>query len=415
MNVMENLRIALNGLFTNRMRSILTTLGIIIGVGAVIGLVSLGRGVEDFVAGEFQSLGSNVLFVFSSVPANGTAADIQPITTREGASLANPMVAPSIQQVAMQYDVFGAVEAGARAVNLPVSGVTPNFTDVRQWAIREGSFISQYDVDDAGRVAVLGTTVVERLFGDKTLNPIGEVIRINERVFTVIGVMEEKAAGFLGDENEVVFIPITTAQTRLDRVRARDGGYEISVLHIQARSEDVMERATLEIESYLSDAHEIAFQGEQDFTIINQADLLNSLGAVTGILTVFLGLIAGISLLVGGIGIMNIMLVSVTERTREIGLRKAVGARGADILSQFLIESLVLSVAGGAMGIAFGIGLTLLGSFIINQLGSDIALSVTVDSIILATAVSTFIGVFFGLYPASRAARMRPIDALRFE
>ncbi len=415
MNLTENLRIALNGLFTNRMRSVLTTLGIIIGVGAVIGLVSLGRGVEDFVAGEFQSLGSNILFVFSSVPANGTAADIEPITTNEGEDLASPLIAPSIEQIAMQYDVFGSVASGSRAVTLPVSGVTPNFTSVRQWTIREGAFVSQYDVDNAARVAVLGTTMVERLFGDKTLNPIGEVIRINERVFTVIGVMEEKAAGFFGDENEVVFIPISTAQTRLDRARARDGGYQISLLHVQARSEEVMERATLEIESYLSDAHEIAFQGEQDFTIINQADLLNSLGAVTGILTVFLGLIAGISLLVGGIGIMNIMLVSVTERTREIGLRKAVGARGADILSQFLIESLVLSVAGGAIGIAFGIGLTLLGSFIINQLGSDIALSVTTDSIILATAVSTFIGVFFGLYPASRAARMRPIDALRFE
>ncbi|MDX2160133.1 MAG: ABC transporter permease [bacterium] len=416
MNLVENLRIALIGLVTNRLRAILTTLGIIIGVGSVIGLVSLGRGVEDFVAGEFQSLGSNVLFVFSSRPASSTRTTIEPITTREAEALSNPAVAPSIQQVAMQYDVLGLAAAGSRSIRLPVSGVTPNFPQVRSWNVRgDGAFISDNDVENAARVAVIGTTVVERLFGSKDENPLGQPIRINDRVFTIIGVMEEKASSFFGDENAVIYIPISTAQTRLDRARTRDGGYAVSLLHVQARSEDTMERATLEIESYLNDAHGIMFQGEQDFTIINQADLLNSLGAVTGILTVFLGLIAGISLLVGGIGIMNIMLVSVTERTREIGLRKAVGARGGDILMQFLIESLLLSVVGGALGVVFGVSLTLLGSFIIGQLGSDIALSVTLDSILLATLVSGFIGIFFGAYPASRAARMRPIDALRFE
>jgi putative ABC transport system permease protein len=412
MNLIENLRIAISGLLTNRLRSILTTLGIIIGVGAVIALVSLGRGVEGFIAAEFQSLGSNVLFVFS--PTSGTRTTIQPITTREAADLANPVIAPAIAQVAAETVVPGQVVAGANIVRLSISGVTPNYTSVRSWPVQPGgSFITQADVDAAARVAVLGTSLVERLFGEKTFDAVGQTIRVNERVFTVIGVMQEQSGGIgaLGDQNEVIFVPITTVQTRLSNARTRDGGYRVDILHIQAISEDAMRDATLQIESYLSDAHGVQFQGEQDFTIINQADLLNSLGQVTGILTVFLSLIAAISLLVGGIGIMNIMLVSVTERTREIGLRKAVGARSRDILLQFLIESLVLALVGGALGVALGALMTFIGGALVPSL----TLRVTSDAVILATAVSSFIGIFFGLYPASRAARMRPIEALRFE
>jgi putative ABC transport system permease protein len=412
MDLFESFRVALTGLATNRLRAVLTTLGIIIGVSAVIGLVSLGRGVENYIAREFQSLGSNVLFVFSSLPSSGARKTIQPITTLEGAALTNPVVAPSIQQVAMEYQIPGSIVAGSKRTNVAVSGVTPNFETVRNWSPRnDGAFITEDDVDNVARVAVLGTTIVERLFGDKTLDPIGQEIRINDRPFRVIGVMEEKSSGIFGDQNGVVFIPISTAQTRLDRARARDGGYEVTVFHVQAVSQAAMDAATREIEHYLTEKHNIAFKGEQDFSIINQADLLSSLGRITGILTVFLGMIAGISLLVGGIGIMNIMLVSVTERTREIGLRKAVGARGRDILAQFLIESILLSLIGGVIGVVIGWLATLLGTALIQ----NITLTLTWDAVILATAVSSLVGIFFGLYPASRAARMRPIDALRFE
>ncbi len=413
MNLFESIRISIDSLLINRLRAILTTLGIIIGVGAVIGLVSLGRGVEGFVQSEFQSLGSNILFVFSSAPKSGTRTTIQRISTLEGQALGSAMVAPHIRQVAMEYTVPALVVVGSNAVRLAVSAVTPNFVDVRNWDANVGAFISQEDVDNAARVAVLGTTVVGKLFGDKTFNPVGQVLRINQRVFTVVGVMTEQSGGLgaLGDQNEVVYIPISTGQTRLDNARTRDGGYAVDVLDVQAVSGDAMDLASLEIETYLSDAHDVRFEDEQDFTIINQSDLLSSLGAVTGILTVFLSLIAGISLLVGGIGIMNIMLVSVTERTREIGLRKAVGARGGDIMLQFLIESVILSFLGGALGIVLGWLITVIATVLVPTL----KVTLTLDAVILATVVSSFIGIFFGLYPASRAARMRPIDALRFE
>jgi len=410
MNLIESFRIALNSLAINRLRAILTTLGILIGVGAVVGLTSLGRGVENYVSGQFESLGANTLTVSSTRPSSGTRTEVQPLTDKEAAAIAR---LPGVQGVATQYNVSGTLIAGTESVSLSLNGVTANYMDVNEWYPRKdgGRFINQQDINDAARVVVLGESTVEDLYGDPNFNPINLSIQINGRIFTVIGVMENRSGGVGADQNEAAFVPISTAQSRLDNARVRGGAYKVSQMQVQVESQDAIETTMQAVEMYLAGAHGIIYAGDEDFSVSNQADLLSSITQVTGILTLFLAGVSGISLLVGGIGIMNIMLVSVTERTREIGLRKAVGARGMDILSQFLIESILLSLIGGVLGILLGWLISLIGGLLV----SDLDLSLTLDSVMLATGISSFVGVFFGLYPANRAARMRPIEALRFE
>ncbi|MBX3061380.1 MAG: ABC transporter permease [Anaerolineae bacterium] len=407
----EAFRIALIGLSANRLRSLLTMLGIIIGVGAVIALVSFGQGVERYVKQTFQSLGSNLLFVFASAPANNAAAIVQPITLADAEAIASPLNAPSVTLVAAQYNLFAAINVGRNSIAITVAGVTPEYQDIRNWYPLAGRFIDEADINSSARVAVLGAAVVEELF-DPSIDPLGQQIRINNLPFRVIGVMEERGgSAFGGNEDEALFIPISTAQTRLARARTTDGSYAVSLIMAQAISEERMTVAKQEIEQILRERQNVEFKDEEAFSVITQDQILSVVGNITGLLTVFLGLIAGISLLVGGIGIMNIMLVTVTERTREIGLRKAVGARNEDILLQFLVESVVLSVIGGALGI----GLGSLGAFIGGRLVPELQLAVTPGAILLATSVSTAIGVLFGLYPARRASRLEPITALRYE
>lgn len=411
MNLSESLRVALDSLFINKMRAVLTTLGIVIGVGAVVSLVTLGRGVQRYVTAQFEGLGANLITVTSIRPSADPDARINPLTDAEAADLDNPRIAPSVEQVTATYSVSGRLVAGTESLAVTVEGVMPNYTILNNWNVGSGRFVNQDDLEKRARVVVLGLTAVEELYGDRRFNPIGLSLNINGRIFTVVGVMEEQTSSVGADPNETAFVPITTAQRRLDNARVRGGAYEVSQIQVQVASQDQIDTAAEEITAYFMKAHDIQYTGYEDFSIFNQSDILDSINQITGLLTVFLSVVAGISLLVGGIGIMNIMLVTVTERTREIGLRKAVGARGTDILSQFLIESLMLSLLGGLLGVGLSWLLTSIGGALIP----DLPLVITGDAIALATGVCTFIGVFFGIYPASHAARMRPIDALRFE
>ncbi|MGH2523610.1 MAG: ABC transporter permease [Anaerolineales bacterium] len=415
MTFAEFLRIALRGLAANKLRAVLTMLGIIIGVAAVITLLSVGNGVAQYVTEQFQGIGSNLLFVFPGGPDEqsgpGAGADREkPLTNQDAEALADPFRVPSAKAVALEFFGFGAVEYGREIMNVQVSGVSANYQQVRQFYVQEGEFFTEADERSAARVAVLGQTVVTTLFPDGEY-PLGQTLKINNLPFKVIGLLEKKGGSLFGDQDSVVLIPLATAQQRLFNAREPNGRYSVSLIYVQAQTDRAMEPMAKEITDVLRDQHDIQFRDEDDFTLVTQDDLISAFGEVTGVLTIFLGAIAGISLLVGGIGIMNIMLVSVTERTREIGLRKAVGAKRRDILGQFLIEAILLSLLGGLVGILLGI----LGAQAVVRFQPDLPIVVTWDSVLLATGFSAAIGLFFGLYPAVRAAALNPIDALRYE
>jgi putative ABC transport system permease protein len=396
------------------MRAALTMLGIIIGVGAVIVLVSIGRGLEKVINDEFQSFGSNQIYVFSISPG-GSAAEGGPPSTRGALGISNADVealldAPDIVAAVPGVERGAVVIFGGRDTDTTVEGTTPDFQGVREWTVILGRFITDEDLESEARVAVLGQSLIEDIFPPE-IYPIDQTIRINDVPFRVIGIMEEKGGAFGSDQDDIVLVPITTAQHRLFDSRRRDGQPEADYVIVRAASEEVMDDAVGQITEILRERHNINFRNEDDFQIFTQDDLLSAFGQITGAVTVFLGIIAGVSLLVGGIGIMNIMLVSVTERTREIGLRKAVGAKRRDILIQFLIEAMLLAVLGGLIGIGLGAA----GSAAATALVEDLTTVVSLDSVLMATIISALIGMFFGIYPAWRAAGLNPIDALRYE
>jgi len=413
MNLIESIHIALPALLANKMRSGLTMLGIIIGVGAVIALLSIGQGAQATIAEQIRGIGSNLIFIMPGAIRQGgammAAGSAGTLTLKDAEAIADFANCPDVVAVAPEFSRNAQVVYAGQNVNTPITGTTPDYEYVHNFHVREGRFFDARDLDVLSRVAVLGSTTADDLFGDES--PMGRTIKINRIPFRVIGVMEEKGgAGMMGRQDDVIFIPITTAHTRLFGGRAASGGGRlVSVINASAVNESSVEPAIEEIILLLRERHKIQYQ-EDDFTIMSQQDILGMMEQITGILTIFLGAIAAISLLVGGIGIMNIMLVSVTERTREIGLRKAVGAKRADILAQFLVEAVVLSVLGGLVGILFGGGI----AQVVNMTGM-ITTVISLDSVLLAVGFSIAVGLFFGIYPATRAARLNPIDALRYE
>ena len=416
MNPVEVFSTALHALLLNKLRSGLTMLGIIIGIAAVVSMVSIGRGIGDYINQQFSDLGATRLQISSQAPTSGFTTRITPLTSATAAALANPVNIPSLALVAPEYNLSSTVRAGGQGIGMNVIGVTPAYTEAYSWQTQPGSaFITQADVENTARVAVLGTSTVKRLFGSESFNPVGLQIDIDDLSFTVVGVMNRRSSALGFDPNNAVLVPISTAQTRLDNARERGGSLRVSLITVLARDKDAVAAASREIRTYLRSAHGITEPANEDFAIYNEAQQLRSLNQISSLLTLFLGVIGAISLVVGGIGILNIMLVSVTERTREIGLRKALGATREAILSQFLIESILLCVIGGGVGILLSYGIVALGNQLAPNFGLSVRLSLAVDTLILATGVSSAIGILFGLYPSNRAARMRPIEALRFE
>jgi putative ABC transport system permease protein len=414
MQIYEAIRIAMRALAANKLRSILTMLGIIIGVGAVITLMSVGRGVEKYVTDQFASAGTNLLFIvpgqLSAGPPSSRASSGGRLTLGDAEAIGNPMQAPDVAAVAPEVSGGAVVSRGKKSFRTSVNGITPAYQDVRSWNPIIGDFLAHSDIQERGRVAVIGLEVYRRLF-EPGEYPIDQTIRINNLLFRVIGVMEERGGSGFGSVDDSVLVPFTTAQDRLFRRRTLSGDYQVNVIYASVNDADLMPAAQEQISEILRERHGISYMDEDDFSIINQADLLSIFGDILGALTLFLGAIAGISLLVGGIGIMNIMLVSVTERTREIGLRKAVGAKRQDILGQFLIEAVTLAVLGGILGIILGTT----GAQAISSLLDSFSAVVGMDAIIISILFSMAVGLFFGIYPAYRASRLNPIDALRYE
>jgi putative ABC transport system permease protein len=415
MNLVESLRIALNSLAANKLRSALTMLGIIIGVAAVISLMGVGRGASAAIDSQINSMGTNLLFVTpGSTSQSGVRTaqgSAQTLTYEDAQALADPENGlTAVAAVAPQVGAFGQVVYKGNNVNTQILGVTADYASVRNYAVEYGEFITENNALAKQAVAVVGAGVAEDLFTDGT-DPVGQSVRINNIPFRIVGVLEAKGGSGMGSQDDQILVPITTAMARLSRNRS-GASNTVSQISVQVVSKDQIDAATEQIGAVLRERHNIRY--EDDFTIQSQEDILESATAITDVLTLFLGGVAGISLLVGGIGIMNIMLVSVTERTREIGIRKAIGATRKNVLAQFLTEATVLSVLGGLLGVAAGAGIAQLISGL--SIGSmTLEPSIDLDSILLATLFSLAVGLFFGIYPAYRASSLNPIDALRYE
>ncbi len=405
MNFKSNLEVALNGIKANKMRSALTMLGIIIGVSAVIIMISIGQGASKRITDEISSMGSNMLMVMPGAeqqgPVRGAGGSVNSLTMDDAKALAK---LDKVANVAPTVSGSATIAYGSETWTSQYNGTTPEQQVIKDLSITAGSFLTDEDVNEAASVAVLGKTVVENLYPDGT-DPVGTKIRINKLSYTVVGVLANKGASMMGqDQDDVVYIPVTTA------MRKMLGQKYVSRITVQAETQESMDSLESSIETLLRERHEIHNNEDADFNIRNQAELIETVENTSAVMTMMLAGVAGVSLLVGGIGIMNIMLVSVTERTREIGLRMAVGATDSNIRNQFMVEALVLCMLGGIAGILLGVT----GSKLLSVIGGW-STSVSLYSILLSAGFSAAVGIFFGYYPAKQAAALDPIEALRFE
>ena len=401
----ETLHLALTGIFANKLRSGLTILGMTIGVGSVIVLIAVGNGSSKAVASSIEALGTNVLLVEAGFSFGGTAfsATAAPVslTIADAAAMQNHSMAPDVKAAAPSVSASPTlVYNGTSYSPSQFVGTTPPYATAHDYATQAGSFFSNTDVGKHNRVVVLGPTVVTNLFGGA--DPVGDTIQINGVNFQVIGVTTPKGTNGVTDEDDIAFAPITSVQDTIS-------GYgSVSSITVEAKSQSALNAADAEVTSILEQRHQITDTANPGFRVINQGSLLTASSASSNVFTTLLGEVAAISLLVGGIGVMNIMLVSVTERTREIGIRKAVGARRSDILRQFLTEAVLVSFFGGLAGVGVGV--------IVSQFRiAGVQPAIASYSIFLAFGAAVLTGLFFGTYPAARAASLRPIEALRFE
>jgi putative ABC transport system permease protein len=413
MDLLTTMRIALRALGKNRMRAGLTVLGVVIGIAAVTTMVSIGQSASQLVQDQFQALGTNVIVVFPGSQQRGgvrqapvntlTAADSDAIRNECSAVVASSPLVGGQGQI-----IYGNMNWNPKEL----FGVGPDYLTVRNWQLRSGVFFTDRDVTSADKVCVIGATLVAKLF--QTTSPLGQQVRIKNIPFRIIGVLEAKGANIVGDDqDDIVLMPYTTVRKRLQGSNFDD----VNAILVSASSPAMMPEAQLQVQQLLAERHRILPGSTPDFQVQNTTEIAAVLGIITGVMTALLASIAGISLLVGGVGIMNIMLVSVTERTREIGIRMAVGARSRDILRQFLIEAVILSSFGGVVGILLGVAASTGITLVINSVtsGTPWPIVVSLPAAAVALAFAAAVGIFFGYYPARRASRLDPIDALRYE